>query len=140
MVGGAATIQGQGGPAVTVNQSSNSAIINWNTFNIGAKESGWLGLQFQRETCLSLLSREILPKCREHRPSSLLISVHFQWLTTSSRSLAEQGETWGLAGKNRENLEPLQGELVPRSPPRRALTRGAFDSPRDQRRRGWRMS
>jgi hypothetical protein len=43
VVGGAATIQGQGGPAVTVNQSSNSAIINWNTFNIGAKEraAGW---------------------------------------------------------------------------------------------------
>ena len=39
VVGGAATIQGQGGPAVTVNQSSPSAIINWNTFNIGAKES-----------------------------------------------------------------------------------------------------
>ncbi len=39
VVGGAATIQGQGGPAVTVNQSSHSAIINWNTFNIGAKES-----------------------------------------------------------------------------------------------------
>jgi hypothetical protein len=39
VVGGAATIQGQGGPAVIVNQSSNSAIINWNTFNIGAKES-----------------------------------------------------------------------------------------------------
>ncbi len=39
VAGGAATIQGQGGPAVTVNQSSSSAIINWNTFNIGAKES-----------------------------------------------------------------------------------------------------
>src|SRR6266516_2704156 len=39
VVGGAATIQGQGGPAVTVNQSSSSAIINWNTFNIGTKES-----------------------------------------------------------------------------------------------------
>jgi filamentous hemagglutinin family protein len=39
VVGGAATIQGQGGPAVIVNQSSSSAIINWNTFNIGAKES-----------------------------------------------------------------------------------------------------
>src|SRR5512132_1292387 len=37
--GGAATIQGQGGPAVIVNQTSNSAIINWNTFNIGVKES-----------------------------------------------------------------------------------------------------
>src|SRR6266511_544810 len=39
VVGGAATIQGQGGPAVIVNQTSNSAIINWNTFNIGVKES-----------------------------------------------------------------------------------------------------
>jgi filamentous hemagglutinin family protein len=39
VVGGSATIQGQGGPAVTVNQSSSSAIINWNTFNIGVNES-----------------------------------------------------------------------------------------------------
>ena len=39
VVGGAATIQGQGGPAVIVNQSSSSAIINWNTFNIRANES-----------------------------------------------------------------------------------------------------
>src|SRR2546422_850439 len=39
VVGGAATIQGQGGPAVTVNQSSSSAIMNWNTFNIGVNES-----------------------------------------------------------------------------------------------------
>src|SRR6266480_271476 len=39
VVGGAATIQGQGGPAVVVNQSRNSAIINWHTFNIGARES-----------------------------------------------------------------------------------------------------
>src|SRR5207245_1410955 len=39
VVGGTATIQGQGGPAVIVNQSSNSAIVNWNTFNIGARES-----------------------------------------------------------------------------------------------------
>jgi filamentous hemagglutinin family protein len=38
VVGGAATIQGQGGPAVIVNQTTNSAIINWNTFNIGVKE------------------------------------------------------------------------------------------------------
>src|SRR6266508_2834388 len=28
-----------GGPAVIVNQTSNSAIINWNTFNIGVRES-----------------------------------------------------------------------------------------------------
>src|SRR6516165_10050650 len=39
VVGGSATIQGQGGPAVIVNQSSGSAIINWNTFNIGVNES-----------------------------------------------------------------------------------------------------
>src|SRR5262249_40278484 len=39
VVGGTATIQGEGGPAVTVNQSSGSAIINWNTFNIGVNES-----------------------------------------------------------------------------------------------------
>src|SRR2546430_7307266 len=39
VVGGGATIQGQGGPAVIVNQSRNSAIINWNTFNIGVNES-----------------------------------------------------------------------------------------------------
>ena len=71
-----------------------------------------------------------MPKSREHRPSSLLISVLFQWLTTSSRPLTEQGETWGPAGWNRENLEPLQGEPMLRS------SRGAFDSPRDQRRRG----
>src|SRR5262249_58670939 len=36
---GSATIQGQGGPAVIVNQSSPSAIVNWNTFNIGVGES-----------------------------------------------------------------------------------------------------
>src|SRR5262249_1790355 len=39
VVGGTATIQGQGGPAVTVNQSRGSAIINWDTFNIGVNES-----------------------------------------------------------------------------------------------------
>ena len=39
VVGGAATIQGQGGPSVIVNQSSSNAIVNWNTFNIGLNES-----------------------------------------------------------------------------------------------------
>ena len=39
VVGGAATISGQGGPAVVVNQSTGSAVINWNTFNIGVNES-----------------------------------------------------------------------------------------------------
>ena len=38
VVGGAATIQG-GGTAVTINQSSSRAIINWNTFNIGVGET-----------------------------------------------------------------------------------------------------
>ena len=39
VVGGAATISGQGSAAVVVNQSSSHAIINWNTFNIGTGES-----------------------------------------------------------------------------------------------------
>ena len=39
VVGGAATVQGQGTATVTVTQQSNSAIINWNTFNIGAGET-----------------------------------------------------------------------------------------------------
>ena len=38
VVGGSATVQGQGTPTVTVTQQSNSAIINWNTFNIGTSE------------------------------------------------------------------------------------------------------
>jgi filamentous hemagglutinin family protein len=39
VVGGAASIQGQGTPTVTVTQSSQNAIINWYTFNIGAGET-----------------------------------------------------------------------------------------------------
>jgi filamentous hemagglutinin family protein len=39
VVGGAATIQGQGGPSVIINQSTPSAIINWRTFNIGTGEN-----------------------------------------------------------------------------------------------------
>ena len=39
MVGGSATIQGAGTPAVIVNQATSSAVINWNTFNIRANES-----------------------------------------------------------------------------------------------------
>ena len=39
VVGGAATVSGTGTGNVTVNQSSNRAIINWQTFNIGAGES-----------------------------------------------------------------------------------------------------
>src|ERR1700726_4755312 len=39
VVGGSATIQGQGGPSVTINQSSQNAIINWATFNIWAGET-----------------------------------------------------------------------------------------------------
>src|SRR5215213_6809566 len=38
VVGGAATVQGQGTSSVIVNQTSNAAIINWNTFNIGTSE------------------------------------------------------------------------------------------------------
>src|SRR5215471_7171305 len=39
VVGGGATINGQGSASVTVNQSTERAIINWNTFNIGAGET-----------------------------------------------------------------------------------------------------
>jgi filamentous hemagglutinin family protein len=39
VVGGTATIQGQGGPSVVINQSTPSAIINWRTFNIGVGEN-----------------------------------------------------------------------------------------------------
>ena len=35
VVGGAATISGQGSSHVIVNQSSQNAIVNWNTFNLG---------------------------------------------------------------------------------------------------------
>jgi filamentous hemagglutinin family protein len=38
VVGGGATVQGQGTPTVTVTQSTDKAIINWNSFNIGAGE------------------------------------------------------------------------------------------------------
>ncbi|HWN50183.1 MAG TPA: filamentous hemagglutinin N-terminal domain-containing protein, partial [Xanthobacteraceae bacterium] len=36
VAGGSATIQGQGTSTVTVTQSSQNAVINWNTFNIGS--------------------------------------------------------------------------------------------------------
>jgi len=39
VVAGSASVQGQGTPTVTVTQQSNRAIINWNTFNIGAGET-----------------------------------------------------------------------------------------------------
>src|ERR1700681_1472983 len=39
VVGGSATIQGQGSGSVTINQSSQSTIINWATFNIGKGET-----------------------------------------------------------------------------------------------------
>jgi filamentous hemagglutinin family protein len=38
VVGGAATVHGQGTANVTVNQATDKAIINWNTFNIGVNE------------------------------------------------------------------------------------------------------
>src|SRR5688572_19533453 len=44
VAGGAATISGQGSSHVTVNQSSQNAIVNWNTFNVGTGER----VQFQQ--------------------------------------------------------------------------------------------
>src|SRR5665647_38434 len=39
VVGGNASVQGQGTANVTVTQTTDKAIINWNTFNIGANEA-----------------------------------------------------------------------------------------------------
>ena len=39
VVGGSASVTGAGTGTVNVNQSSNRAIINWNTFNIGTGET-----------------------------------------------------------------------------------------------------
>ena len=39
VVQGSATVQGQGTPSVVVNQTSQNAIINWQTFNIGAGQT-----------------------------------------------------------------------------------------------------
>jgi filamentous hemagglutinin family protein len=39
VVGGSASVQGAGTSSVTVNQSSQNAVINWQTFNIGAGET-----------------------------------------------------------------------------------------------------
>src|SRR3984893_16254605 len=39
VAGGSATIQGQGTGSVIINQSSQNAVINWTTFNIGKGET-----------------------------------------------------------------------------------------------------
>src|SRR5207237_185022 len=39
VVGGSATIQGQGTNSLTVNQSSQNAIINWQTFNLSTGDT-----------------------------------------------------------------------------------------------------
>ena len=39
VVGGSATVQGQGSASVTINQSSERAVINWRQFDIGAGET-----------------------------------------------------------------------------------------------------
>src|ERR1700716_43467 len=39
VVGGTANVQGQGTSRVTVTQSTDKAIINWQTFNIGTGET-----------------------------------------------------------------------------------------------------
>ncbi len=44
VVAGSATVQGQGTASVVVNQTSQSAIINWNTFNIGAGQSATINM------------------------------------------------------------------------------------------------
>jgi filamentous hemagglutinin family protein len=55
VVGGAATVHGQGTQSVIVNQTSNRAIINWNTFNLGASESA----RFNQPTSASVTLNRI---------------------------------------------------------------------------------
>src|SRR5262245_47173119 len=56
VVGGAATISGQGSSHVTVNQSSQNAIVNWNTFNVGSGER----VQFQQPNSASATLNRVI--------------------------------------------------------------------------------
>src|ERR1700722_18584166 len=53
VVGGSASIQGQGSASVTINQASQNAIINWQTFNIGRGESATFNQPNSSSTALN---------------------------------------------------------------------------------------
>jgi filamentous hemagglutinin family protein len=56
VVGGSATISGTGTSSVTINQSSQNAVINWNTFNIGSGEK----TQFNQPNAQSTVLNRVL--------------------------------------------------------------------------------
>src|ERR1700722_10482959 len=58
---GSATVQGQGTANVVVNQSSNSAIINWNTFNIGTGETTRINMPSANSTELDRVTGGLGP-------------------------------------------------------------------------------
>ena len=62
VVGGSATIQGQGTATVTVNQGSDRAIINWNTFNLSAGDL----TRFVQPNASSIASRNSSPRPSRH--------------------------------------------------------------------------
>lgn len=68
VVGGAATIQGQGTPGVIINQTTPSGIINWNSFNIGAGES----TRFNQPSASSVTLNRVTG---ERAPSSIFGSL-----------------------------------------------------------------
>jgi filamentous hemagglutinin family protein len=61
VVGGSATVQGQGTANVVVNQTSNSAIINWNTFNISAGQTTRINMPSANSTELDRVTGGLGP-------------------------------------------------------------------------------
>ena len=61
VVAGSATVQGQGTASVVVNQSSQNAIINWNTFNIGAGETTTINMPSKSSTELNRVTGGLGP-------------------------------------------------------------------------------
>jgi filamentous hemagglutinin family protein len=55
VVNGAANVQGQGTDKVVVNQMTDKAVINWNTFNIGANEAA----QFNQPNANSVILNRV---------------------------------------------------------------------------------
>src|ERR1700689_5913702 len=61
VVAGSATVQGKGTASVVVNQTSNSAVINWNTFNIGAGETTRINMPSTNSTELDRVTGGLGP-------------------------------------------------------------------------------
>ena len=69
VVGGAASVSGAGTSSVIVNQSSDRAIINWNTFNLGTGESA----RFNQPNSSSIIAQPRHRRARrlDHRRHAL---------------------------------------------------------------------